>query len=200
MGDTAVDSLQPTGMPGAFRGGVSPGGWAGTTYSTTGLKSLVRGDKELWKFDSKQPTQLLAGGQQKCNASMNPFPANNLHPDYMLLLAFGGEYQSVTGTVKEALHENLWVYNSKNKIVAQVKRPDSLNYRLWDKPEWSTHARYATAVANPMSELDNCDLFIIDLGDLQLHSENNLAQAQATFRLASGGLTRGSYTHLWVSP
>jgi hypothetical protein len=190
-GDTSVGPIDTSGIPGAFRGGISKDGqWAGTSYATTALYDR-----------SNQSTRVLANGEQQCNPSMNPFPIGSKHMDYIMVLAFGGtEYATITGKpIIEGLHENLWIYNRDNKIVWQAKRTDETFYLRWDKPEWSTHPEFATAVALRRGDGDG-DLYVIKIGDLADKDEGELNQAQAYLKIGKGGFTSDSYSHLWVAP
>lgn len=193
--DTAhsgLDSITISGIPGAYRGGLSKDGqWVGTSYASSAL------------FDTKTgTTHVLAGGEQQCNPSMNPYAPGSLHTDYMMILAFGGRpaYQIIDGTeIVEGLHENLWIYNKDNKVVWQAKRPDEHIYLRYDKPEWSTHPDFATAVALRKDDEDG-DLYVIKIGDLANAAEGKLNQAEAYLRIGKSGFTSESYSHLWVAP
>jgi hypothetical protein len=187
VGDS-VGSPQITGIPGAYRGGLSKDGlWAGTSYASTTLYHKVR-----------DTTLLLAGGKQQCNPSMNPFPAGSLRSDYIMVLAFGETpYTLITGDVlTEGLHENLWIYNRDDRIVWQAKRPDEALYERYDKPEWSTHSEFASAVA--LRRTGEGDLVIVRIGNLAGAEEGQLQQAQGYLKIAEGGFTSDSYSHLWV--
>jgi hypothetical protein len=184
-----------TGIPGAYRGGVSRNGrWAGTSYATSAL------------FDAQDSsTIVLAGGEQQCNPSMNPYPPSATHTDYMMILAFGGQpaYHLITGdSVVEGLHENLWIYNKDDKVVWRAKRPDENLYERYDKPEWSTHPGYATAVAlrKKGPGAGTGDLYVIKIGDIMNAAEGPLREAEAYLKIGSGGFTSDSYSHLWVEP
>ncbi len=190
-GDTSFGPIELTGIPGAYRGGVSQdGNWVGTSYATSALY-----DK------SSDVTHELAGGHQQCNPSMNPFPVGSKHMDYMMILAFGGNYLTITGdSVSEASHENFWIYNKDNKIVWRASRPDSIFYLQWDKPEWSTHPNYATAIAIRNSDKTTGDAYVVKVGDLADADEGKLNKAQGYLKLGEGGFNSESYTHLWVEP
>jgi hypothetical protein len=190
LGDTLLDSIRISGIPGAYRGGLSKDGmWAGTSYASSTLYDAATGS-----------TRLLAGGAQQCNPSMNPYPAGSKNMDHMMVLAFGGKYPTITGdSVSEGLHENLWIYNKDNKIVWQAKLPDTTRYLRYDKPEWSTHPDYATAVVL-WSETEPGELFVVKIGDLANVEDGKLHQAGGFLRIASGKFTSDSYSHLWVAP
>lgn len=189
-GDTTLGPMEPSGIPGAYRGGLSKDGlWAGTSYASSAL------------FDrGRDTTLILAGGEQQCNPSMNPFPVGSKRNDYMMILAFGGtDYNLITGkTFMEGLHENLWIYNRDDKIVWQAKRPDEAYYLRWDKPEWSTHPDYATAVALRRGD-GNGDLVVVRVGALADADEGELHQAAGYLKIAEGGFDSDSYSHLWVA-
>ncbi len=191
LGDTLLGPIDTSGIPGAYRGGLSlDGEWAGTSYATSALYNRM-----------ERNTRTLANGEQQCNPSMNPFPIGSFHSDYMMILAFGGVYyRTITGdSITEGLHENLWIYNRNDLIVWQAKRTDETYYLRWDKPEWSTHPQYATAVALQRVSGDG-DLFVIRIGDLANATEGALNQAQGYLKIGSGGFTSDSYSHLWVAP
>jgi hypothetical protein len=196
VNDSTLDSLQVTGLPGAFRGGLSrDGAWAGTAYSPAAL---------FKPGTSPASAILLAGGHQKCNPSMNPFAAGSPNTDFLMLLGFGGSesYHTPAGILHEGLHENLWIHDKNDMIVWQGRLPDALHY-LWDKPEWSTHPLYASAVAARTGEEAlnlSCDLYSIKLPDLSQARRDTLHQAAGYLRLGKGAFGRGTYTHLWVEP
>lgn len=193
MNDSTFDSLQTTGLPGAFRGGVSrDGAWAGTAYSPAALYNI--------DAPSQSPV-ILAGGRQKCNPSMNPFAPGSANSDFLMLLGFGGseDYRTPVGVLREGLHENLWIHDRDDEIIWQGRLPDSLHY-LWDKPEWSTHPRFASAVSARVGELSDldCDLFAVRLPDLSNARRDTLYQATGYLKLGKGAFGRGTYTHLWI--
>lgn len=187
LGDS-MGPAQITGIPGSYRGGVSLDGmWAGTSYSAAAI------------FDRQRDTTIIIdGGAQKCNASMNPFPIGSLRSDYMMLLGFGGAgYRSIEGNlIYEEQHENFWIHNRDDKVVWQAQRPDSATYYRWEKPEWSTHPEYATAIA--LRPDDDGDLYVVRIGDLANAEEGKLHQAQGYLKIASFGFNSDSYSHLWV--
>ncbi|MDQ3003043.1 MAG: hypothetical protein M3Y08_17495 [Fibrobacterota bacterium] len=192
LADGSLDSIRTTGIPGAYRGGVSKDGmWTGTSYASSAI------------FDrANKSTIVLAGGEQQCNPSMNPFPVGSKNVDYMMILAFGGKpaYKTIDGKeIIEELHENFWIYNRKNRIVWQAKRPDEDYYLRYDKPEWSTHPEYATAILL-QRETGKGDLFVIRIGDLANAEEGELHQAKGYLKIGSDGFTSDSYSHLWVAP
>jgi hypothetical protein len=196
VNDSTLDSLQVTGLPGAFHGGFSRDGvWAGTAYSPAAL--FNRGTPSVAPV-------ILAGGHQKCNPSMNPFPPGSPNADFLMLLGFGGDedYHTPLGILREGLHENLWIHDANDQIVWRGRLPDSLHY-LWDKPEWSTHPLFASAVAARKGEeaMDlNCDLYAVKLPNLSQAGRDTLYGAAGYFKLGTGSLGRGTYTHLWVGP
>ncbi len=195
--DSTIDSLQTTGLPGIFRGGLSRDGvWAGTAYSPAGLYNTTT---------PTVPPILLAGQQQKCNPSMNPFPAGSVNADFLMLLGFGGsgiEYHTPIDSLTEAEHQNLWIHDKQDLIIWQGKLPDASRYYLWDKPRWSTDPLFATSVTERPNEsqTSDCDLYAVKLPDLTSASRDTLYQAQGYLRLGSGGFNTGTYSHLWVGP
>jgi dipeptidyl aminopeptidase/acylaminoacyl peptidase len=192
LNDSAVDSIRVSGIPGAFRGGLSrDGNWVGTSYAASAV------------YDRTQSRiHLLGDDEQQCNPSMNPFPVGSKHMDYMMILAFGGvKYKAIDGTTPiEKIHENLWIYNKDNKIVWQGKRPDEAAYLRYDKPEWSTHPNYATAVALECEIGCGGDLYVLKIGDLADADEGKLNQAEAYLKIGSGTFNSESFSHLWVAP
>jgi hypothetical protein len=192
LDDTTLSSIQPTGVPGAYRGGISKDGkWTGTSYATTTL------------FDVEADTTLVLAGKdnQQCNPSMNPYPPGSKHMDYLMVLGFGGvPYQGIDGSVlNEGSHEKLWIFNRNDKVVWVAKRPDTVYYKNWDKPEWSTHPEFATAVAIYASRDTEGDLFVVNIGDLADLDEGKLHEPKAFLRIAEGGFTSDSFSHLWVA-
>lgn len=190
-GDTSLGEFQITGIPGAYRGGLSrDGAWAGTSYAKSAL------------FNRDLDTTILIGGEeQQCNPSMNAFPVGSLNMDYMLILAFGGaNYSTITGKpITEQQHENLWIYNKDDKIVWQAKRPDEGIYRNFDKPEWSTHPQFASAVAIRKIGSEG-DLYIVRIGDIANAVPDTISQAEGYLKIATGKFTSDTYSHLWVAP
>jgi hypothetical protein len=143
----------------------------------------------------------LNDGVQQCNPSMNPYEPGSTHSDYMMILGFGGtDYRLVDGkTFVEGLHQNLWIYNRNDKIVWRAVRPDSSVYMRWDKPEWSTHPQYATAVAIHLDG-EVGDMYVVKIGDLANATEDTLALAQGYLKIGEGGFNSDVYSHLWVAP
>jgi hypothetical protein len=72
-------------------------------------------------------------------------------------------------------------------------------YERFDKPEWSTHPDFATAILLQKATEDG-DLYAIRIGDLANADEGKLNQAQAYLKLGAGGFTSDSYSHMWVAP
>lgn len=190
LGDTTLDSIRISGIPGAYRGGISKdGNWVGTSYASSAIYDRTAGK-----------THLIGGNEQQCNSSMNPFPVGSTRMDYMMILAFGdADYVTIDGSpARETLHENLWIYNKDAKIVWQAKLPDPAHYLRYDKPEWSTHPDFATAVA---LECETCggDLFAVKIGDLANAPEDTVKQAKGYLKIGGGNrFTSESYSHLWV--
>jgi hypothetical protein len=192
LGDTLLSPIETTGVAGAYRGGISKDGkWLGSSYATTAL------------FDvATKKTSVLAGKNvQQCNSSMNPYPPGSQHTDYMMVLGFGRTpYLSIEGdTLNEESHENLWIFNRNDKVVWKAQRPDTVYYRNWNKPEWSTHPEYATAVAIYATDESKGDLIVLNIGNLANGEEGKLHKPVAFLKIAKGEFTPDSYSHLWVS-
>ena len=191
--DSSLGPVEVTGLPGSFKGGLSKDlRWAGTSY----------GPSALYDRDAKK-TLLLAGLVQQCNPSMNPFPAGSRNSDLMMILGFGGTLKTVAGDVTENVHENLWIYSRGDLIVWRGRRPPDAKYLQWQKPEWSTHPGFATAVALydfNAGAADKGDLFAVRIGDLAGEGLTGLSEAQGYFKLAEGRFTESSFSHLWVEP
>lgn len=190
VGEDSVGGAEVTLLPGSYRGGLSKDGlWAGTSYAASTLYDKFR-----------DTTLLLNRGIQQCNPSMNPYPVGSKRSDYMMILGFGGlPYDLVDGTqYTEGLHQNLWIYNRDDKVVWRAPRPDSALYQRYDKPEWSTHPDYAIAVALRKSEIG--DLVVVRIGDLADAEEGQVNLAKGFLKIAEGGFTSDSYSHLWVAP
>ncbi len=189
LDDKTVGPIGVSGIPGSYRGGISKdGNWIGTSYAQSAIYDRAN-DK----------IHLIGDDEQQCNPSMNPYPIGSAHMDYMMILAFGGvDYHTIDGSKAfEGLHENLWIYNKDNKIVWQGKRPDEKAYTRYDKPEWSTHPNYATAIA---LQCETCggDLFAVKIGDLANAEEGKVNQAQGYLRIGKGHFNSESFSHLWV--
>jgi hypothetical protein len=193
ISDSSLGNAQATGWPGAFKGGLSKDHrWAGTAFGT-GL---------LWDTEARTAV-ILDGGAQQCNPSMNPYPAGSRHADYLMILAFGGTYRTLSGPVTEYIHENLWIYNRDGLIVWRAKLPDAGRYLQWQKPEWSTHPQYATATAlyrDNSGSVQTGDLYAVRIGNLADADEAGLRDAEGYLLIAKGGLTESSFSHLWVEP
>lgn len=195
VGDSSAGAVEATGWPGSFKGGVSKDmRWIGTSYGPSALHYL--GDPGPAK------TTLLANLVQQCNPSMNPFPPGSVNADYLMILGFGGAMKTVSGDVTETIHENLWIYGKDDRIVWRGKLPPEAKYRQWQKPEWSTSPRYATAIAlhDYSGPAPRGDLFVVDLGDLADADRAALREAAGHFKLAEGPFTESSFSHLWVAP
>lgn len=190
--DSALGDPQVTGLPGAFKGGLSRDlRWAGTSY----------GPSALFDREAKRPVT-LAGLVQQCDPSMNPFPEGSPNADYMMVLGFGGALETVAGEISDGIHENLWIYGKEDRIVWRGRLPPDTKYLHWQKPEWSTHPAYATAIA--LYDLQSGgaigDLYAVDLGDLADRDRAALAEAEGYHLLAEGAFNRSSFSHLWVEP
>lgn len=193
VGDSTLGAPEATGWPGSFKGGLSRDGrWAGTSY----------GPSALYDLDAKRTT-LLANLAQQCNPSINPFPAGSANTDYLMILGFGGAMKTVAGDITESIHENLWIYGKEDRIVWRGRLPPDPKYQQWQKPEWSTHPAYATAVAlhdYQGGAARKGDLYAVRLGDLADADRATLREAAGYLRLADSVLTESSFSHLWVAP
>lgn len=191
--DSSLGTVEVTGLPGSFKGGLSKDlRWAGTSY----------GPSALYDREARQAT-LLAGLVQQCNPSMNPYPPGSRNADHMMILGFGGLMKTVAGDVTENVHENLWIYGKGDRIVWRGRLPPDAKYQQWQKPEWSTHPDYATAVAlhdYKGGVATKGDLYAVRIGDLADYEGADLAEAQGHFKLAEGRFTESSFSHLWVGP
>ena len=196
LNDT-LGPIEPTGIAGAYRGGISKDGiWAGTSYATSAL------------FNSQDKiTTTLAYPSQQCNPSINPYPIGSAHSDYMMILGFGGDenvLRLIDGRIiTEGIHENLWIYNRNDKVVWKAAVPDTAIYSNWDKPEWSTDPDFATSVAilkKGNGTILTGDLYIVQIGDLANSNADTLALSQGYFKIGTGGFNSEVYSHLWVEP
>jgi hypothetical protein len=193
IGDSAMGPVEATGLPGSFKGGLSKDlRWAGTSYGPSALHDTESGN-----------TVLLAGLAQQCNPSMNPYPPGSLHMDFMMILGFGGTVETLDGEVTESIHENLWIYDASDRAVWRGRLPGDPKYRQWQKPEWSTHPEYATAVALHGFQGDRAgagDLFAVRIGDLAAQEAETTQEPRGYLNLAAGRFTESSFSHLWVEP
>jgi hypothetical protein len=120
----------------------------------------------------------------------------------MMVLAFGGKpaYHLIDGRdTVEGLHENLWIYNKDNKAVWRARRPNEDVYLRYDKPEWSTHPNFATAVVL-YKDTEEGDLYVVKIGDLANADEGKLNEAEGYLKLGKGGFNSDAFSHLWVEP
>lgn len=192
VGDSAAGTVAATGWPGSFKGGASKDlAWIGTSYGPSALH-----------HPSDSSTLILANYAQQCNPSMNPFPEGSANMDYLMILGFGGTMKTVGDDITEAIHENLWIYGKEDRIVWRGKLPPDAKYKQWQKPEWSTHPRYATAIAlhDYSGTSPRGDLYVVDIGDLASADRSTLREAAGHFRLAEGPFSESSFSHLWVGP
>ncbi len=193
LSDSALGAPQATGLPGAFKGGLSKDlRWAGTSY----------GPSALYDRDAERP-YLLANLVQQCNPSMNPFPAGSPNADYLMVLGFGGKIRTVGGDVTENIHENLWIYGMEDRAVWRGRLPPDAKYEQWQKPEWSAHPGYATGIAlydMRDGRYRSGDLYAVRIGDLASRGRESLAEAEGHVLLAEGGLNESSFSHLWIEP
>lgn len=208
IGSFQAAKLEGRDLPGAFKGGFSKDGlWAGTSYQQS----------VLWN-SSTGAGQLLHGGIQQCNPSMNPF-ASGSNTDYMMILGFGGAdapVPTLDGAVIEGQHEHLWIWSKDDKAVWRAKLPNlaphaanevpGLSYTEWQRPEWSTHPDFATALAKRSGTDEGLgyDYFIVKLGasggELASHDRSTMLERGPVLRIATGLLLSSDWSHLWVKP
>ena len=205
VGTFEAAALRGRTLPGAFKGGISRDGlWAGTSY----LQSV------LWNASTGSAT-LLNSGVQQCNPSMNPF-ASGSNTDYMMILGFGGKtpVPTLAGPVLEGQHEHLWIWSKDDKAVWGAALPNVAphsssevpgeSYKEWQRPEWSTHPDFATALAkrSGTDEGMGYDLFIVKLGEdggeLAAHDRRAMLERGPVLRIATGSLLSSDWSHLWV--
>jgi hypothetical protein len=208
--DTAVSSFQAAtvagiGIPGSFKGGISKdGAWVGTSYQTSVLFGTA---------DSK--SRILNGGVQQCNPSMNPFTTGT-NTDYMMVLGFGGAdpVPTLAGSVQEGQHEHLWIWSKDDKAVWGGALPNvaphpsseipGVSYTEWQRPNWSTHPDFATALAKRSGTPDGLDydLILVKLGpaggELAAHDRVTMLERGPVLRLATGTFISSDWSHLWV--
>ncbi len=200
LGDS-VGSVQPATVkgkpvPGAFRGGISRGGtWMGTSYAST----------VLWQVGANK-LFLLNNGDQQCNPSMNPFDSGSANADYMMLLGFGGDKDvpTLSGPLREAEHQNLWIWNQNDKAVWQAKLPNTdevpgTTYTEWQRPMWSTSPDFATALArHATGEYDLLVVRVTNHAALANANRASLSQRGGVLRLAAGNFASNDWSHLWT--
>jgi hypothetical protein len=206
--DTTVSDFQRAtvdgvAIPGAFKGGISKdGAWVGTSYQTTVLFGTA---------DAK--SRVLNGGVQQCNPSMNPFTSGG-NTDYMMVLGFGGSVPTLGKPVLEGEHEHLWIWSKDDKAVWGGALPNvaphssseipGVTYTEWQRPNWSTHPDYATALAKRSGTADGLgyDLILVKLGpvggELAAHDRTTMLERGPVLRLATGTFTSSDWSHLWV--
>ena len=208
--DSTVDSFVPAKfqgnpVPGAFKGGVSRDGkWLGTSYQTS----------VLWNA-STGTAKVLNGSFQQCNPSMNPFQTGP-NTDFMMILGFGGNSPAVPtpqGAVTEGQHENLWVWTKDDQAVWRARLPNTaphpanevpgVIYEEWQRPRWSTHPDFATALAL-RGGTDYYDLLIVKMSDqpgaLAASDRSQTIERGPVLRVATGSLISSDWSHLWVKP
>ena len=205
VGSFEAATLRGRTLPGAFKGGISRDGlWAGTSYHQSVLWNASTGSASL-----------LNGGIQQCNPSMNPF-ASGSNTDYMMILGFGGKtpVPTLAGPMREGQHEHIWIWSKDDKAVWGAtlpnKAPHSASevpgavYMAWQRPEWSTHPDFATALAkrSGTDEGMGYDLFIVKLGEdggeLASHDRRTMLERGPVLRVATGSLLESDWSHLWV--
>jgi len=207
IGTFQQGTLRGRSLPGAFKGGISRDGlWAGTSYQQS----------VLWNASTGAAFQ-LNGGEQQCNPSMNPFLSGS-NTDYMMILGFGGATPVPTlgGPVTENQHQNLWIWSKDDKAVWKGTLPNQgahpsdeipgVFYTEWQRPEWSTHSDFATALAKRDGTSDGMgyDLMIVKLGangnELAAHDRTTMLERGPVLRIATGSLLSSDWSHLWVKP
>lgn len=204
VGTFTTATLQGRTLPGAFKGGISRDGkWAATSYQQSVLWNASTGTGIL-----------LNGGVQQCNPSINPFNTGS-NTDYMMILGFGGSVPTPTGSVSEGQHENLWIWSKDDNAVWRAALPNAagstdevpgIAYVQWQRPEWSTHPDFATALAKRNGTGDGIgyDLFVVKLGEsggeLASHDRRTMLERGPVLRIATGSLISSDWSHLWVKP
>lgn len=208
VGTFSAGTLRGRTLPGSFKGGISRDGlWAGTSYQQSVLWNAATG-----------AGMLLNGGVQQCNPSMNPF-ASGSNTDYMMILGFGGAdapVPTLDGSLVEGQHEHLWIWSKNDKAVWGAALPNraphasdevpGTSYTQWQRPEWSTHPDFATALAKREGTVEGLgyDLFIVKLGDvggeLAAHDRRTMLERGPVLRVATGSLVSSDWSHLWVKP
>ena len=97
--------------------------------------------------------------------------------------------------------EHFWIFNKDDKTVWKAERPDKVRYHHWEKPEWSTHPDYATAIAlYDMPDPKLGDLYVVKIGDLADADEGEIRKPDGYLRIATGKFDAESFSHLWVEP
>lgn len=211
INDSTISPLEISELPGAFKGGFSKDGkWALASYTHTVLYDRQGNTFVPFIFSNDSVSRFV----QHCNPSMNPFSKGALRSDYLMLLGFGNlnektnptrnPYSLISvgkDTLFESMHQNIWMFNKDKKVVWQCERTDKSLYRKWERPEWSTHPRFATAIQVDTSDTKG-DLYIIRIEDLSSNDETRLKKpdpAQDFLKIGSN-LSSTSTTHLWVEP
>ncbi|MEK7392937.1 MAG: hypothetical protein AAB214_10265 [Fibrobacterota bacterium] len=201
----AAATVNGVAIPGSFKGGISlDGKWVGTSYQPS----------VLFETESGKSTVLNSGIQQ-CNPSMNPF-ASGANTDYMMILGFGGAIPvpTLTGNINEGQHEHLWIWSKDDKAVWGAALPNvaphattevpGVSYSEWQRPEWSTHPDFATALAKRSGTPDGegYDLIMVKLGassgELAAHNRTTMLERGPVLRLATGNFYSSDWSHLWV--
>jgi hypothetical protein len=192
-------------IPGSFKGGISMDGkWVGTSYQPSVLFETESGNSTV-----------LNNGIQQCNPSMNPFVAGS-NTDYMMILGFGGAtpVPTLAGNINEGQHEHLWIWSKDDKAVWGAALPNApphpsteipgQTYSEWQRPEWSTHPDFATALAKRSGTPDGegYDLILVKLGpsggELATHDRTTMLERGPVLRLATGNFSSSDWSHMWV--
>lgn len=198
LGSVTSATVRGRSVPGAFKGGISRDGrWMATSYGTSVLWNTVDNVRYL-----------LNSGAQQCNPSINPYDsATTVHGDYYMILGFGGStpVPTVDGKgVVEGQHEHLWIWNHANKAVWKADLPSG--YEEWQRPRWSTHPDFATALAKRAGsgDIGNYDLFLVKIDKdsaLSTGDESSLQSSVGLLRLAWNtdvSFASRDWSHMWV--
>jgi len=198
LGSVERATVRGNSVPGAFKGGISRDGhWMATSY----------GASVLWNV-ADNVRYLLNSGVQQCNPSINPYDSTTTaHGDYFMILGFGGTnpVPTVDGNgVVEGQHEHLWIWNHANKAVWKADLPSG--YEEWQRPRWSTHPDFATALAkrNGSGDIGNYDLFLVKIdkdSSLSIGSESSLQSSVGLLKLvwnADVSFASRDWSHMWV--
>jgi len=201
IADTMLSAPYSSSFPGGFKGGISKDfKWVSTSFISAAL----------YEINSKELT-ILGCQNQYCNPSMNPYVVGSSNTDYMLMLGFGNytekdedicqSFETVDGDfLYEGQHHNLWMFNSDSKIAWRAQRIEGM--KKIEKPEWSTHPEYATAVCERTGPdaPDQCDLYIIKIPNLANTDRTTFQESTDSdfVKIGSGGFSVMDWTHLWV--
>jgi hypothetical protein len=147
----------------SFNGGLSKNG----RFLCTSYESVDLYDLALSRHYG------LNGGIQACNSSINP-TEDTTKQDQNMMLTLGG---TVGGTVYQS-HEIFYILNKNDQVVWFVAMPPQTTE--WQKPEWSSQADYASAVALRSGQYNT---YLVKISN------------KSILRVLDGS---NSYSHLWV--